>query len=463
MTSIGRKRRSTRLAALIAGGALVLTGCGGNDSADIAAGAPTDSPGAVAGEVPTVPGEDGAVAGQVPAVPGEAPAVPGEAPAAPGEAPADSAGKNSENAGQKPGQKPGQTLGTAGQAQGQAPGEQKAPPITTGTITVDLGAGKTAKYNAVDPIKMVFFNFGSGYTYTEAILKGAQERARQLGVQLDVKDAKVNPVQQANQMQTAITSNQYVGGFVLPISSDILCDIGTNLAPKHNFSLVVTNFPICGRRSNEGQALWAPGSLAFDSADQELSDWNVWGEYIRAKNPGKQKVILLVGPPTTGGSENADDAFRAMQKKYPEFEIAETIYTDFSQAAAAAQMNAALIKHPDTTIVASIYSETTKATVDTLKRQGKSGKVKVYDVGADSTILPLIQSGEVEMTRPYYPVTMGATAVQAIYDARVGRKPIPRFYDSSGKPKPAMQGNAPMLAVTRENLAQFRAAGLSEY
>jgi ribose transport system substrate-binding protein len=460
MKMLSRTKRTTQLVAVLSAATLLLTACGGgDDSADVAA-----------------PGTSGETA--VPA-PGEVPAdVTGELPAGTtGEAPAGGSGAapapGAEATAGGPGTTPGKASGNqkpASNGSGQAPtggsvGAPAAPaaPITTGTVTVDLGAGKTVKYDATKPIKMVWFNFGSGYTYTEAITKGAQARAKELGVQLDVKDAQVNPATQVQQMQSAITSRQYVGGFVLPISQDILCDVGTRLAPENNFMLVVTNAPICGRVPNEGQETWAPGTLAFDSADQEISDWTVWGDYIRTKNPGKQKVILLVGLPTTGQSENADDAMRALQKKYPDFEIVETVYTDFTQSAANTAMNGALLKHPDTTIVASIYSELTKATVDVLQSQGKTGKVKVYDVGADSTILPLIESGKVQMTRPYYPVTMGATAVQAIYDARVGRKPITRFFDSSGHAKPAMQGNAPFLAVTRENLEQFRKANLSEY
>jgi ABC-type sugar transport system substrate-binding protein len=171
---------------------------------------------------------------------------------------------------------------------------------------------------------------------------------------------------------------------------------------------------------------------------------------------------VLAGLPTTGQSQNVNTACRNVGQQNPDFQIVDTIYTDFSQSAAVAEMNAALLRHPDTTIVASIYSELTKGAVQVLRQQNKKG-VKVYDVGGDQSVLPLIDSGDVQMTTPYYPQTMGATAVQAIYDARVGRTPITRFYNQSGHPRPAMQGDAPLLAITRENLEQFKKSGLSEY
>lgn len=475
MNNLRRAKRTTAVAALVAASALVMTGCGGGDTADVAADAPAGAPAEAGTEVEappatsTAPDQDatadapanssaGATSATSPAgsATDAASKAAAKAPATGAKQATKQTGKSTERAGGKPATKAKTQAPAAGAA------AEKTAPITSGTITVDLGAGKSVKYDAVKPIRMVWFNFGSGYTYTEAITQGALARAKELGVQLDVKDAQVNPGTQVQQMQSAITSGQYVGGFVLPIAQDLLCDIGTNLAPRHNFMLVVTNAPICGRVPKEGNDTWAPGTLAFDSAGQEISNFTNYCEYIRANNPGKQKVIVLAGLPTAGQSQNANTACRKVSKEHPEFEVVDTIYTDFSQSTAVPQMNAALLRHKDTTIVASIYSELTKGTVQVLKQQNKKD-VKVYDVGGDQSVLPMIERGDVQMTTPYYPRTMGATAVQAIYDARVGRKPLIRFYANSGKPIPAMQGDKPLLAITKENLEQYKQAGLSEY
>lgn len=315
---------------------------------------------------------------------------------------------------------------------------------------------------AREPIRMVFFNGGSDFAYNDAVVAGAQERARRLHVELEIMNAQMDQAKQVRQMRDGITSGKYIGGFVLPIAPDLLCDLGTNVAPDHNFMLVVTRTPICDREQSEGEGTWAPGTLAFVSAGQEVSDFSHWGAFIRTRNPSKQKVILLVGPQTSVQARNADTALRAIEREHPEFELVDTVHTDFTQQDTAGKLNTALLRHPDTTIVASVCSELTKGTVQVLKRQNKKN-VKVYDVGGDSSVLPLVRSGDVQMTTPYYPQTMGATAVQALYDARIGRTPIPRFYADSGHPRPAVQGNRPLLFVTKQTLEQFRADGLSEY
>lgn len=328
---------------------------------------------------------------------------------------------------------------------------------------VDLGSGEPISFRADEKPRFVFFNFGSGYAYTAAITKGAQDRAKALGVELDVLDARVDPQKQVQQIQDAITSGKYAGGFVLPIAEALLCDLGTKVAPANNFMFVTTNAPLCDRVEKEGEATWAPGSLAFVSAGQEISKFQAWAARIQQDNPGPQKVIALVGPEQSGQSRNAVAALEQVEADNPDFEIVEAVYTNFSTADALAKMQDAMQTNGDATIVASIYSELTKPTVTVLKQLGLEDQVAVYDVGADSTVLPLIESGDVEMTYPYYPQTMGATAIQALVDARLGKTPITRFYDLSGHPTPDLQGDETLLFVTSDNVAEFEAANLSEY
>jgi len=329
-------------------------------------------------------------------------------------------------------------------------------------VTVDLGGDAKARYEKDEPFKIVFFNFGSGFVYTDAITKGAQERAKKLGIEMDVLDAAVDPTKQVQQIQDALQSKKYGGAFVLPIAESLLCDLLTKQAPKANLMTVVTNAPLCDRRTLNGNETRAPGTLAFVGGTQYVDTFTAWGEKIRADNPGKQKVIALVGPQQNAQSENAVAALKAIQKANPDFEVVSSIYTTFQGPDALKKVQDALQAHPDTTVVASIYSEITKAGVTAIKQAGKADQIKVYDVGADSTVLPLIKSGAVQMTYPYYPKTMGATAVQALYDARMGKKVQPTF-ENDGHAVEKQRGDAPLLFVTKDNLQEFIDSGLSEY
>lgn len=78
-------------------------------------------------------------------------------------------------------------------------------------IDVDLGNGQVVHYDAGEEFRVVFFNFGVGYAFMDAMLRGAQEEADRLGIQLDNADAQVDPNRMVQQMQDAIQSGKYGG------------------------------------------------------------------------------------------------------------------------------------------------------------------------------------------------------------------------------------------------------------
>lgn len=328
--------------------------------------------------------------------------------------------------------------------------------------TVDLGEGKEVSYPKGKKPRFVFFSFGAD-VYVDAIEKGAQDEADRLGIEMDVLDARVDPVRQVQQMKDAMQSGKYDGGFVTPVANSLLCDLGTKQMPAKNMMLVVTNSAICDRAAKDGEEAWAPGSLAFVGGTQFQSTFKEWGEQIRKENPGPQKVIVLAGPKGNSQSDNVVKAFQDISKEHPEFEIVAAVNTTFQTADALSKMQDALQANPDTTIVATIFSVLTKATGVALRQAGKTGDVKLYDVGADQTVLPMIDSGEVTMTYPYYPQTIGRTAMSALYKARMG-EPFERVYENDGhEPEDLRKPGDPLLFVNKDNLQAWKDSGLIEY
>lgn len=328
--------------------------------------------------------------------------------------------------------------------------------------TVDLGGGQRVSFKAGEEPRFVYFSFGAD-RYIDAITRGAQEQADKLGVQLDVLDAAADPSKQVHQMQDAMQSGKYAGGFVTPVVESQLCTLATKQMPARGMMLAVTNAPLCGRTRNDGLDAWAPGSLAFIGGTQFLSTFGAWAEQIHKENPGPQKVVVVVGPQLNSQSENAVQAFRDIQRADPQFEVTAAVYTNFSTPDALTKMQDTLQANGDTTIVATIFSALTKGTVVALQQAGKKGKVRVYDVGGDSTVMPLIESGDVQMTYPYYPETMGRTAIEALYNARMGR-PFERVYENDGQPVEELrEPGAPLLFIDKDNVEEWQEAGLIQY
>ncbi len=328
--------------------------------------------------------------------------------------------------------------------------------------TVDLGGGREATFEEGQKPRFVYFAFNSD-VYISATAKGAKEEAEKLGIELDVLDAEVDPAKQVRQMQDAMQSGKYAGGIVTPVVESQLCGIGTEQMPERNMMLVVTNSPLCGRTEEDGEGTWAPGSLAFVGGTQTPGTFRAFAARIQQDNPGKQRVIVVAGPELNSQSELIMKAFDSVAAEHPDFEIAAKVHTDFSTADAQRKMQDALQANPGTTVVATIFSALTKGAVVALKQAGKTEGVKLYDIGGDSTVIPLIESGEVAMTYPYYPETKGRVAVQALYNARMG-KPFERFYANDGHaPEELREPGEDLLFITKENVGDWKSSGLGEY
>lgn len=175
-----------------------------------------------------------------------------------------------------------------------------------GAVTLaSSGCGSSADAEAASApqstqIRLVFLLPDSGSPYAMAALRGAEMKATEMGVDLDVRDAAGDPDGQIRQLRDAVLSADYVGGVVLPLDPAGMCDVATDLAPERNFMVVPIAVPLCGRSSKQGQETWAPGTLAFVSGG--------WGT-LALRNPA---ASLRTAPPGTGARAMGASAVQAL-------------------------------------------------------------------------------------------------------------------------------------------------------
>ena len=323
-------------------------------------------------------------------------------------------------------------------------------------VTVDLGDGKSV--TIAKPLKIAFFSVGTSNTYLNAVIAGAQAKADEVGATMDVFDAAFDPTEQSNQIQTAIQSGKYNAFVFQPVSGPASCTAISEDAPAAGILVSVNIAVACNRGPNVGDDLWQPGTLNYVGGTTSVTAYTAWAEEIQRTNPGPQKVAFVVGPDLNVPVENAKLAMNAVAEAHPEFELVGIYATDYTSADGLAKTQNALQANPDVTIVATNYSELTKGAIAALESAGKQGQVKLYDYGADPFVLDGIKNGVVTMTAPYYPYSAGQVSVQALQDAADGKTPI-RVILNDGAPKSPLQGDAPILIITKENVADFK----SEY
>lgn len=290
---------------------------------------------------------------------------------------------------------------------------------------VDLGEGKTVQAGC-KPLKIAFLIAATNNTHLQAQIKGAKDAAAEIGAELDVFDPNWSPTTQFNQAQNIISGGQYNAILAEMNDGNQACKIMTETAREGGVLVAVTNQPLCNRGTNEGDALWAPGTLNFVGGSQGREAFRDFFMNIAEENPGPQKVIVVTGPDLNANTINTELALADVKEKYPEFDVVAVVKTDYSVVQGNQKTLPLFQANPDLTIFISNYSDMTRGAVQAAKQTGMLGKMKIYDNGGNVWSFQAVRDGLIESTRTLLPYTEMYEAVKALGAAWVG-EPTPRF------------------------------------
>jgi ribose transport system substrate-binding protein len=317
-------------------------------------------------------------------------------------------------------------------------------------LSIDTGGGTKAVFKAGEKLKIAFFGYGSGFTYSPPEFAGAKEVPKELGLDMTVFDPAGDPQKQVSQIQAAAASGKYNTFVVYPLATDLECSLLTKQLPAKGFLVAAVGQPACT------DATSSPGLLTVVDETGSPEVYGAWADKIVKDNPGKQEVLMLTGPATDWLSQQAAIALKKAAASNPDFHIQEIIRTDYTPAGALKKGQDALQQYPDTTIVADAFPEGTQGMLTAVKTAGKQGKLKIYDFGTSAFGISEVLSGNVTLSVPFYPYTKVRTALQALAIARSGGK-VPNYITYSGHaPEPIRGAGDSVLFVTKDNAAQFK-------
>lgn len=318
-------------------------------------------------------------------------------------------------------------------------------------VSIDVGGGRKISFKKGEPLKIAYWGYGSGFTYSAPEFEGAKKEPKRLGVQVTVFDPAGDPTKQVTQIQDAMNSGKYNAFVVYPLATDLECNLLTKQLPAKNILVAAIGQPACANQTS------SPGLLTVVPEVGTPQDYGAWARYIVAQNPGKQEVLLLTGPATDWLSQQAGIALQKAAKANPDFHIQQIIRTDYTPAGSLQKGQDALQRFPKTTIIANAFPEGTQGMITALRVAGKLGKIKMYDWGAETFGISQILKGTVAMSVPFYPYTKVKTALQALVIARRGGK-VPRYIPYAGHaPEPYRGPGDKVLFVTKANAAKYKA------
>ena len=89
-----------------------------------------------------------------------------------------------------------------------------------------------------------------------------------------------------------------------------------------------------------------------------------------------------------------------------------------------------------------------------IAQAGKTGQVKIYDIGGTQEDKPAIETGELEMTVPFFPYTQAYCAVEMLAAVNAGM-PVPRVVVNDCHKTDGSPDTQNPVVITRENVAKF--------
>jgi ribose transport system substrate-binding protein len=285
---------------------------------------------------------------------------------------------------------------------------------------IDIGDGKTIQ-GGCDKLKIAIAIAASNNVYLQANIQAAKDAAAKNGADIEIFDANWSPVTSFNQVENIIASGSFNALVTGAYEGNQYCKQLTQDAPAKNILVVLANSPACDRSTNEGEALWAPGTLAFVGGSQGRGPYRDWFMKIAEENPGPQKVAVITGPEAIANTINTDLAIADVKAKYPEFEIVGVVRTDYTVLQGNEKFAPLLQANPDLTLVISNYSDMTRGAVQAIKAAGRDD-LKIYDFGGNKWAFEAVRRGEINSTLTMTPYAEYYKAVEALAAAWRGEK-----------------------------------------
>ncbi|MDN6137196.1 D-ribose ABC transporter substrate-binding protein [Corynebacterium sp.] len=257
---------------------------------------------------------------------------------------------------------------------------------------------------------------------------GAQAKADELGIDLDIQDASDDAATQADQLRNAETSGADVV-IVNPTDSDA---VGSAVQSLNNADIPVI---AVDRSSNSGE-------VASFVASNNVAGGKQAADAL-AKAIGEEgEILVLQGIAGSSASRDRGQGFEEGIAAYPNIEVVAKQTANFDRTEGLNVTTNLLQANPNIKAIFAENDEMALGAIEALgARAGEEVKVFGFDGTADG--LTAVEDGKLEGTIAQQPDELGARAVEqaaAILDGETPEEEVP----------------VEVVTVTNENVAEFK-------
>lgn len=323
------------------------------------------------------------------------------------------------------------------------------------TAAVDVGNGMTVNLSTSPNLNVAVFIPGVANEFGLEQERAAEETAEALGMEMTLFDAGYDPNNQLNQMQTAMTSGDFDAAVVMALDGVMSCKLLTEDFPGANILVSVSSANLCQDGSDTERMstdkVWSPGTLNYVGSNNTREYAEGWVAAAAEANPGKQKVLAVLGPATNTQTRVVEAAMKQFAEDNPDYTF-EALYTDWTTPDAYNQTQTYLQGHRDTTLIMSASSpDITQGVVQAVNEAGLDGEISIVDQGLGDYQMEQIEAGKVQVSTLLFPYNGMKLNLESIAAAQSG-DPGPRYVDDS------LIGTAEKpFAVTKESISELPA------
>lgn len=303
-----------------------------------------------------------------------------------------------------------------------------------GTVAVDVGNGLKVNLKTGQNLKVAVFIPGVANKYGEEQQKAAKETAAKLGMDMTLFDGAYDANKQLNQMQTALKSGNYDAAVVQALDGAMSCKLLTEDFPEANILTSISGSPLCDDGTNPAgksvDEVWAPGTLNFVGSNSTREYTEGWLAAAAKANPGKQKVLAVLGLAVNPQTRVTETALAKFSKDNPNYTV-EKIYTDFTTTDAFNKTQTYLQGHRDTSLILSLYTpDISQGVIQAVQDAGLPGQINVVDQGFGEFQIEQIEAGNVQLSTLFFPYNGMKVNLESIAAAQRGDAGS-RFMDDS--------------------------------
>ncbi|GAB4112735.1 MAG: substrate-binding domain-containing protein [Candidatus Caldatribacteriota bacterium] len=261
--------------------------------------------------------------------------------------------------------------------------------------------------------------------------KGAKAKAAELGVELLIGEYPKawGPEYQVPILKALVARGDIDLLFTAPTSTEALIPVLKEIHDSGIPVITVDTYIGDGDYSKPSEYSFP---LSYIGTDNFLGGQVVAGQ-LALMLGGKGKVFLENTNPDTSSVMNRELGFKAGLKIFPNMELVGVEYCLDVQETAAAQVSAALQKHPDLAGVFGVNVFSAQGAYQAVVSAGLRGAVKIATWDATETLIEALKRGEVDIILAQMPAQMGSLCVEwgvkyLKEGAEIPKKVIPGFF-----------------------------------